>query len=596
MTNSRIVRQRSQFYTDMDSRAFLSYLRSISRLERAVVGEEAEGTSYEGRAFNFFEKVVENGKLENLLKYTCESGNFFNKRAHFREYIEEEFANILAGNLDEENQLYFSAEGFYKPITKTEIAQIVTSFQRRASIYEDYLNGLTSAMKSHEAKLPDKEKASLKGRLARSYKNLASLSKHTDDHATRLLVDSIADQHGLAGSLLQEDDRSKMVIGSKVLNLEAFREKGTTWKDCLSPTPKLASDWVQEAYPEHKPVKVIRSAGFDLDGTETVNTVWEDFLERAVPDDGMREALLQAISIGIFGAPSQFRNFLDLHGAKGSGKSTIEHILSSMFGEFTGAVENNGFNASASEEKKGYALAKAEGARIILMDEFECAADSADIKKITGGGEMRTSLKYRNSTSWRPEGVLVFISNGGLRFSDKADDAFLGRWLPIYFPGAPQMVFGDGRGLWQHLEDNLPGIFVSLAEAFQRAKASGAYRGAGVWELVVPQSIEDYKAERMGDTDPVGSFLTWLKDDGVLLPVEEGDRTSGKGGVLPRVSVLQKGYEAYVKDRDLVGAPKKIQKVLAERGLTVNISGIIHFKGYKLGDNLTQNIAHGIHA
>lgn len=100
----------------------------------------------------------------------------------------------------------------------------------------------------------------------------------------------------------------------------------------------------------------------------------------------------------------------------------------------------------------------------------------------------------------------------------------------------------------------------------------------------------------MGDMDPIGSFLEWLKVDGVLLPVEEGDRTSGKGSVLPRVSVLQKGYDAYVKDREIVGATKSLKAELGKCGLTVNVSGITHFKGYKLGGNLTQNIAHGIHA
>lgn len=96
--------------------------------------------------------------------------------------------------------------------------------------------------------------------------------------------------------------------------------------------------------------------------------------------------------------------------------------------------------------------------------------------------------------------------------------------------------------------------------------------------------------------DPLGSFLEWLKVDGVLLPVEEGDRTSGKGSVLPKVSVLQKGYEAYVSELEISGAPKSLKTELGKRDLTVNVSGITHFKGYKLGCNLTQNIAHGIHA
>lgn len=576
-----------------------------------------------------FNNLEDLAKLE-LIKDLSREGGILSDASDIRQQIEDHLGERL-GVSAERRFVYMASGGIFEklPGQSTEaldqIRQVVDHYKDalRKIYYKTFVR-LVNVCSALIEQQPDGTKDSPEALLKKEYrgyisaarKHLAELKDVTSEPVANSIAKTLKSMSTFSKDNFEREDRKKMVLGDYVLDLVAYQGTEKTFEDCLE------SRYATNHY-QNRPVRATRKVNLNLvdrckhfvnpavekeyrasKGLNAIkeplveNEVWERFLVEAVPDEGMRESMLQALAIGIFGAPTSFRNFLDLHGAPRSGKSSILIIMGYLFKDFVRMPSNSAFAAKAGLDNRMKALADAEGARLVALEEFQDIASSSTIKMFSGGNEFTTRRLYENTITWLPQGTLVFVSNPGLQFDADADEAFIKRWLPVHFPYSKNRGEGEGDtvGLYEGCKANLGGIFLSLARAYERAKASGAQVEPGVFELNPSPSQEAYKAERMGDTDPIGSFLTWLKDDGVLLPVEEGDRTSGKGSVLPRVSVLQKGYEAYVKDRDLVGAPKKIQKVLAERSLTVNVSGITHFKGYKLGGNLTQNIAHGIHA
>lgn len=569
-----------------------------------------------------FEQMQEEGlDFFKVLSKAQDPELYLTSERRLRKSVQAHLGGTLGYNI-ERKECFIQHNGIFVPISDGQVRQIVDYYVDSISIYTNlmgivlaYLSKAIKAMpKGEEGSGAATDKESAGKRLDSMRTKVYRLSKIQETKGTvENIARSLVSMKAWNEETFEKDDRNIMVIGDYTLDLRKFRKEGTTLEDCLT-----ANNLV---YRDHK---VIRKASFDLkdryrnhlpydaekeykasnglsalDTPLVENEVFERFLIEAVPDEGMRESMLQALAIGVFGAPTSFRNFLDLHGAPRSGKSSMTTILSFLFNEYVGGISGNSFSSTVSEASREYAVADAEGKRVVFLDEFNARADSASIKKFSGGTTFTTSKKYQNSRTWLPQGTLVFISNPGLDFDADADEAFIKRWLPVHFPKSyAKGQEGDppSEELYASCKANLAGVFLSLARAFQRAKASGAQTEDGVFELNPSPSQEAYKAERLGDMDPVGSFLEWLKDDGVLLPVEEGDRTSGKGSVLPKVSVLQKGYDAYVREMDISGAPKSLKAELGKRDLTVNVSRIIRFKGYKLGGNLTQNIAHGIHA
>lgn len=570
----------------------------------------------------FFEQM-QDADLD-FFEVLCKAQNpdlFIDSEWELRKRIQAHLGGSLGYNI-ERKECFIQHNGIFVPVSEGQVHQLVDHYNDAISIYTKHMGIILAYLTKQVNDIPEGEKGSgqaqdkdaAKKMLANARKNIGQLTKLQRTKGTvENIARSLIKMKAWNEDTFEEDDRNIMVIGDYTLNLRKFRKEGTTLEDCLTANNlvnrdhkviRKASFALEDRYRHHLPFDKEKeykaSNGLSALKTPLVeNEVFERFLVEAVPDEGMRESMLQALAIGIFGAPTSFRNFLDLHGAPRSGKSSMTTILSFLFGEYVGGISGNSFSSTVSEASREYAVADAEGKRVVFLDEFNARADSASIKKFSGGTTFTTSKKYQNSRTWLPQGTLVFISNPGLDFDADADEAFIKRWLPVHFPKSyAKGQEGDppSEELYASCKANLAGVFLSLARAFERAKASGAQTEDGVFELNPSPSQEAYKAERLGDMDPVGSYLEWLKDDGVLLPVEEGDRTSGKDSVLPKVSVLQKGYEAYVSELDISGAPKSLKAELGKRDLTVNVSRIIRLKGYKLGGNLTQNIAHGIHA
>lgn len=569
-----------------------------------------------------FNNLEDLAKLE-LIKDLSREGGILSDASDIRQQIEDHLGERL-GVSAERRFVYMASGGIFEklPGQSTEaldqIRQVVDHYKDalRKIYYKTFVR-LVNVCSALIEQQPDGTKDSPEALLKKEYrgyisaarKHLAELKDVTSEPVANSIAKTLKSMSTFSRDKFEDEDRKKMVLGDYVLDLVAYQGTEKTFEDCLE------SRYATNHY-QNRPVRATRKVNLNLvdrckhfvnpaiekeyrasKGLSALkeplvkNEVWERFLMEAVPDEGMRESMLQALAIGVFGAPTSFRNFLDLHGAPRSGKSSILIIMGYLFKDFVRMPSNSAFAAKAGLDNRMKALADAEGARLVALEEFQDIASSSTIKMFSGGNEFTTRRLYENTITWLPQGTLVFVSNPGLQFDADADEAFIKRWLPVHFPYSKDRVEGKGDGdtvgLYEGCKANLGGIFLSLARAYERAKASGAQVEPGVFELKPSTSQEAYKASKLYEDDPIAEYLAAIKERKAIIPVEEGDDTSTKstGNILVKVATLQKGFDKFA---DTYGFEKNktVRAYLKEHNLSKRAGSRAWLAGYKENPDL----------
>lgn len=588
------------------------HLNSLEHLRGSYLEEED--------IHELFNNLEDLDKLE-LIQRLSYKGNILADTRLIRQQIEDHLGERL-GVSAERKFVYMHSGGIFEKLpgqnseALEQIRQVVDHYgDALMKIYFKTFERLVNVCSALIEQQPDGTKDSPEALLKKEYrgyisaarKHLAELEDVTSDPVANSIAKTLKSMSTFSKEEFEKDDRHKMVLGDYVLDLKAYQDTEKTFEDCLE------SRYATDRYQSH-PVKATRKVNLNLvdrckhfvnpavekeykasKGLNAIkeplvkNEVWERFLVEAVPDEGMRESMLQALAIGIFGAPTSFRNFLDLHGAPRSGKSSILIIMGYLFNDFVRMPSNSAFAAKAGLDNRMKALADAEGARLVALEEFQDIASSSTIKMFSGGNEFTTRRLYENTITWLPQGTLVFVSNPGLRFDAEADSAFEKRWLPVHFPYSKDRVEGDGDtvGLYEGCKANLGGIFLSLARAYERAKASGAQVEPGVFELSPSPSQEAYKASKLYEDDPIAEYLATIKERKAIIPVEEGDDTSTKsaGNILVKVATLQKGFDRFAETYGFEKT-QTVRAYLKEHNLSKRAGSRAWLAGYKENPDL----------
>jgi putative DNA primase/helicase len=251
-------------------------------------------------------------------------------------------------------------------------------------------------------------------------------------------------------------------------------------------------------------------------GTEYDETAacpqFENFMERAIPDAGMRRYVQRALGQTLTGDADQRSLFL-IYGPSGTGKSTLMECMRDMFGTYGTTAQSGTFRAPKGEKGPSNDLHELRGLRFVTTSETAegTAFDEDLLKRLTGRDRVRSRALYQESVEWVPECTIWVATNNPPKFSSD-DDAIWRRTKLIPF----STVFrGDG-------------------EVYDFARKILAAEGAGIlnWLLAglrdfqehglgEPEAVKELAQEQRAESDSVARFLGDELADGLLVLGED---------------------------------------------------------------------------
>jgi len=231
-------------------------------------------------------------------------------------------------------------------------------------------------------------------------------------------------------------------------------------------------------------------------------TLWTDFLKDIVgggPE--VIDYLQRAVGYSLTGFISEECLFY-VYGPTRSGKGTFsETLLALMPRPLAVEVDFTTFTATRDHDTQNFDLAPLKPARLIFASESNKyqTLNSAKIKSLTGGDEVRCAFKHRDHFEYKPQYKVWLLSNQPVN-ADVEDDAVWGRVRVINFPNS--FLGQEDKSLkWRmRTEKTLEGV---LAWA-----VAGAIRWhASQYGLIAPDSVKAETQKHRLDLDYVAQWL-----------------------------------------------------------------------------------------
>jgi putative DNA primase/helicase len=239
---------------------------------------------------------------------------------------------------------------------------------------------------------------------------------------------------------------------------------------------------------------------------------FDSFVERVLPDPGMRSYVQRALGYSLLGEADRRALFL-ICGPSGTGKSTLMSAMESLFGDY-GTSAPSGTLRATGREGSGPSndLHMLMGRRFVSTSETnEHTAYNEDlIKRLTGRDTISSRRLYQDYVNWSPRCAIWLATNHPPRFSSD-DDAIWQRAKIVPFH---TVLTGQGEipdFAHKVLRNEMAGILNWLLEGLR------AYREQGLDE---PGDVQDMASDVRLQSDPVARFLDDQISDGALVEGE----------------------------------------------------------------------------
>ena len=263
-----------------------------------------------------------------------------------------------------------------------------------------------------------------------------------------------------------------------------------------------------ELQPHDPELRMTQTMGASYD-PEATCPQFEGFIERVLPDPGIRAYVQRALGYSMLGEADQRSLFL-ICGPSGTGKSTLMATMELLFGGYGVSAPSGTLRARGSEASgPSNDLHTLRGKRFVSTSETnEHTAYNEDlIKRLTGRDQIQSRRLYQDFQSWSPRCTIWLATNHPPRFSSD-DDAIWRRAKIVPFN---TVLLGDGEvANFAHnvLADELDGILNWLLAGLQ------AYQEFGLGE---PAEVAEAAREVRLQSDPVARFLEDKVNDGILI-------------------------------------------------------------------------------
>lgn len=236
---------------------------------------------------------------------------------------------------------------------------------------------------------------------------------------------------------------------------------------------------------------------------------WTAFLERALPDQEMRDYVQRCLGYTLLGTAAERAMFV-IYGPSGTGKSTFLETLNAVFGEYGETAPAGTFRASKSQDESAAtpALHRLRGKRFVTTSETSEGVQWNEelVKRYTGRDLMSSRGLYETFQTWRSEASIWMATNHAPRFT--SDDRAI--WNRVKLVPFLTVFLGEGQRL--AMDD----VLVAEADGILNWLLEGlaAYRRCG--GLGEPGQVTDAVTSLREQSDSVIRFLDDRVDDGSL--------------------------------------------------------------------------------
>ena len=193
------------------------------------------------------------------------------------------------------------------------------------------------------------------------------------------------------------------------------------------------------------------------------------FLKEVLPSKDLRKMLQQMM--GLFLIPdTSYQRFWVLLGPAGTGKSTVAHVLSCLLGT------ENVSSVSLEQMREPFTLITLLGKLANISGEIETQeirAGERIIKGITGEDQMALNEKYKPIIHATLTARLLFTCNQLPLFKDYGGS--IGRRLVIIPMDTEIPEEKRDNGLWDELDEELPGVFNWALTGLRELKTRGLF-------------------------------------------------------------------------------------------------------------------------
>ena len=248
---------------------------------------------------------------------------------------------------------------------------------------------------------------------------------------------------------------------------------------------------------------------------------WITFLERVIPDSGLRLYLQKAVGYSLTGQTTEQIMFF-LYGLGQNGKSVFINIVEALLGgkdseeNYAAKMASDSVMASKWGNQGGNTpeLVKLRSARLVTVSEVSQGhkLNEALIKDLTGGDSITACAKYKAPITFRPTFKLWMYGN----YKPNINGTDEGIWRRIKLVPFSVTIPSEERD--NHLEDKLlaelPGILNWALEGCLKWQKEG---------LGEPEVVADAVKEYREDQDIFGGFLSENCEVGPAFQVSASD-------------------------------------------------------------------------
>lgn len=258
---------------------------------------------------------------------------------------------------------------------------------------------------------------------------------------------------------------------------------------------------------------------YDPDADHGSGSVFQSFIESAIPDDDDREMFMEYAGLCCTIDRSQ-QKFMVISGEGGTGKSTIINLLQKIVGR------QNISNVPLAKLGENFHAIPMMGKLMNSCADLEIDAldDVTIIKKVVGEDAISDSYKGKNIVSFENYAKMLFSVNELPIVRNEKTEAFYRRLLVLTMDRKPK---SPDPGLGAKLENEIPHVIDQIMQALQRMYQRG--------HILVSENSEAKTRQLRIDSDTIEAFL------------EECCITGNPGDNANKKELYEK-YQEYCKD------------------------------------------------
>ncbi|MFG2596703.1 phage/plasmid primase, P4 family [Streptomyces sp. NPDC048462] len=227
-----------------------------------------------------------------------------------------------------------------------------------------------------------------------------------------------------------------------------------------------------------------------------LDTEWERFLERILPDPDVRSFVQRLFGYAMLG--KQTEHVMPIFtGTGANGKGTIRDAVMAAFGDYAIEVDPS-LLMESKHERHGAFKMRLRGARLAFCSETEKGRKFAEatMKRLVGGDPIEANLMHKNPITFDPSHTLIMLTNH-LPAVSGDDPAVWRRILVVPFDVVIPENERDG-GLPERLKAAAPAVLAWVYAGWLD------YQGQG---LNPPEAVRVKTEEYREESDALGRFL-----------------------------------------------------------------------------------------